>query len=82
MLPPLLRRLCWGCGGAAAALRAGELSAQSETQGASQKKQELAQNVTRRSQQLNCSVCLTGQGVFAGDKGKRMEANCREMTRP
>ena len=46
------------------------------------KEQNLAKNITQRSQQLNCTVCFTEQDVFTGDKGKLIKMNYREIKRP
>ena len=47
-----------------------------------EKKQNLAKNVTQRSQQLNYSVYFTEEDVVTGDKRKLIKMNYREIKRP
>ena len=47
-----------------------------------EKKQNLAKNMTQRSQQLNYSVCFTEEDVVTGDKRKLIKMNYREIKRP
>ena len=47
-----------------------------------EKKQNLAKNMTQRSQQLNYSVYFTEEDVVTGDKRKLIKMNYREIKRP